>query len=199
MSSTPATQEVLPPLDWAAIRAAYCAGVIPIPRICEIYTVSRSAMMRRAMLENWERNMQAALTSEVRRQIFEGVASSDLEPHIQAQAQAIVQVISDHRGAVSSLRELVQDASSELKGIIEAARENRLDEKMPMLAILVGKGSISSAVDTLASATDKIVALERKLLGLDQMLPIGDNRSGKDAPSGVSVTVYLPDNNRESN
>lgn len=202
------SQEVLPPPDWTAIKTAYVSGVLPIATLCEVYSIPRAQLMRRALTEGWERNQQAALIAEVRRQVHEGIASDDLEPHVQAEAAAIVQVLSDHRGTARSLRSLIDEAADEIRNIMRAATEDQelepedqaaLARKMPMLSMLIGKGSLVSAIDTLTNAALKIVPLERSIMGIDAIMPNQTPAAGSAlSPSGVTVQVYIPDNNRSN-
>lgn len=187
-----------PPVDWQGVQAAYCAGVLPISRILEIYKISRPVLMGRASTESWERDLAGALRNEVRRQLVSGATDADLEPYLRAQAAAILRVVEDHRGTAADLRGVLSRVTREMMTLFELGPDEEGKIELPLhLALILGKSGVPAALDTLASALQRIVEMESKMLGLHKLFPEEPTKiavAGVD--SGTTVTVYLPDNNR---
>jgi len=177
--------------DWAAIREDYEAGVLPISTILRKYNVSRSALDRKRNRDGWNRQTNLLIKQEVMERLQTG------ENPIPAPDDVIARTAFEHvltvlnqRADIKKLRELVGKAAGKLEQIMDGS----LPEDEGASAI-VGRAGVVGAVDTLGSALQRLIPLERSALGIDLTQPSGDANLG--SGDGTSVTFYLPNNHRD--
>lgn len=201
------TAEPAKPIDWDAVKAAYCAGVMPIARILEVYGLNYAQLMRAAKVEYWERNLQGALHNEVKRQILAGETDADLEPHLKAQVAAILKVHEDHKGTASTLRETCQVIARELLAGLSGATDEVDDDGMPVplplkLRLIIGKQGLPAALESTVASLQRVMEMERRLWGIDKLFPneptqVNVNANGAAGAGGVAISIYIPDNGRD--
>lgn len=187
--------------DWVGAKAAYCAATMSIPRICQIYKVSRSALLKRAEEEAWERNLQGALLTEVRNRIASGIRDEDLEPYVKAQADVIAKVHESHRGTARTLHDIVSSVAEVMHQTIDAIRGGDPDpevvQELPLaFRLITGKLGIVGAIESLASSAQRITEMEIRLHGLDKLNP-PEKAEIQVAGGGASIAIYIPDNGRD--
>ena len=181
--------------DWEAIERDYRAGLLSVREIAASDgNVTEGAIRKRAKRDAWTRDLSAKIHAKADELVRTEVVrkpSTQLSPAserqiIEANAERIAQVRSEHRGDIRRGRELVLRLLAELEaetGDLEAFRnlglmlakpdEKGVDKLNEAYHKAISLPQRVSSVKGLTEALKNLVALEREAYGIG--LPAGEN------------------------
>jgi hypothetical protein len=116
-----------PDIDWEAVEREYRAGIKSVRVIATEYSVSHTAIQKRAKKYNWPRDLSAKIRAAAQAQLVasEAVANEVSKPNerdiIEANAAVQVAVVREHRKDISRIRGL----AARLMDDLETAVGNR--------------------------------------------------------------------------
>lgn len=193
--------------DWQQVELDYRTGVMSIGMVCRVHCISRQRLMDRVAVEGWSRDLMTQVRAEVNERLYMNRLQAEAEQdHISAAAQAMVDVIRNHRQDIGQLRETISQTVEQVNEVLNAEvmddgllDKSRVVARSVQASLLFGKTQgVVGALDTLASAMQRLVTLERQAFGMESIssatLPVvsaGDNPS-----TNPIVSIYLPDNHR---
>lgn len=167
-------------VDWERIRAEYEAGQLSTRELGRAFGTSEAAIRRRAKSHGWTRS----LAPKVRRAVRERLIRDDaVSPEVEAEvvetaAVRGVEVIRSHRRDIGQARDVagrmlleLDEATAnreQIEALIwdETAGDEDGKRRHAMLRA-VSLPSRASALQALAGALGRVVALERQAFGLD--------------------------------
>ena len=149
--------------DWEAIEREYRAGQLSIREIARQHGVSAPAILKRAKVNGWTRNMAQAVRNAVEAELVSTSVSSanPREPTDLKEAAARgVEVVIQHREMLSRLRGIFNETSRQL--------HQHLHEPSETAAIFQAKGDgVASLLTALSNSAQRIIPLERQAFNLD--------------------------------
>lgn len=199
-------------IDWERIELDYRAGVKTLRQIAEENDVTHGAINKRAKRDGWERDLSAKIVakaeslvskSEVSKQVSKDALVTE-RAVIEANAQAIADVILSHRKDIQRNRSLAGKMLSELEAqtndpeLFEQLAELMAEPDqsgVDKLNILYRKVlSLPSRIDSakkLAETMRVMVALEREAFGVGAEAPTKAETevSGEVRVSGLSEAL----------
>jgi len=148
-----------PPVDWEAIERDYRAGMMTLRQVGEIHGVTHGAINKRAKRDGWDRDLSAKIKAKAdslvsKQGVSKEVSKEELDTEkaiINANAQAITDIILSHRTGIRKLR-----------GIAEQLM-NRLEDEDSGIEF---PGKVS-ATKTLSETLKNLVGLERQAFNID--------------------------------
>jgi len=150
-------------IDWTTIERDYRTGLLSLREIAEPHGISETAVRKRAKRDNWDRDLEARIQAradalvrkaEVRDQVRNANLASDREI-IEANAERIAAVRSEHRKDIQNLRGIAERLISELH---QAEQDGTLYEQVRTLKALT-------------ETVESIVKMEREAYGIDKSTP----------------------------
>jgi hypothetical protein len=191
--------------DWGKIELDYRAGVLSINNICSSHSVSRTLLMAHVANNGWTRDLLSQVHAEVNERLYlNRRRETEIEDHISAAAEVLAEAIRTHRRDIGEMRGTFNQILALVKNVLESditedglISKNRVMIRAVEIALLFGKsqGAVG-AMDTLASAYQRIVALERQAYGIDGLASFAQTGEPGQLPA-ATVQVYLPDNHRD--
>lgn len=199
-------------IDWERIELDYRAGVKTLRQIAEENDVTHGAINKRAKRDGWERDLSAKIVAKAESLVSKAEVSKQVSKEalvteravIEANAQAIADVILSHRKDIQRNRSLAGKMLSELEAqtndpeLFEQLAELMADpdqsgvDKLNMLYRKVL--SLPSRIDSakkLAETMRVMVALEREAFGVGAEAPTKAETevSGEVRVSGLSEAL----------
>lgn len=199
-------------IDWERIELDYRAGVKTLRQIAEENDVTHGAINKRAKRDGWERDLSAKIVAKAESLVSKAEVSKQVSKEalvteravIEANAQAIADVILSHRKDIQRNRSLAGKMLSELEAqtndpeLFEQLAELMADpdqsgvDKLNMLYRKVL--SLPSRIDSakkLAETMRVMVALEREAFGVGVESPTKAETevSGEVRVSGLSEAL----------
>lgn len=99
-----------PPLDWEAIEREYRAGQLSLREIARQYKLTAPAIVKRAKIDGWKRNLAAAVRAETERRVVEvnaGVYAVNAREIVDAAVATNIAVVTGHRASLKRLIERI--------------------------------------------------------------------------------------------
>ena len=174
--------------DWEKIEFAYRAGVLSLREMARPYKVTEGAIRKRAKRDGWVRDLRAKIDARaeelvrkaaVRNEVRKGQEATERQV-IEANAEQIAKVRSEHRGDVGRLRSLGLTLLSELEGqsasledlsnlgeLLRAPDENGLDKLNDVYRKIISTPSRVDSAKKVAETLKHAIGLEREAYGLD--------------------------------
>ena len=199
-------------IDWERIELDYRAGVKTLRQIAEENDVTHGAINKRAKRDGWERDLSAKIVAKAESLVSKAEVSKQVSKEalvteravIEANAQAIADVILSHRKDIQRNRSLAGKMLSELEAqtndpeLFEQLAELMAEpdqsgvDKLNMLYRKVL--SLPSRIDSakkLAETMRVMVALEREAFGVGAEAPTKAETevSGEVRVSGLSEAL----------
>jgi len=181
-----------PAPDWERIEADYRAGVLSLREIAAPYKVTEGAIRKRAKRDGWARDLNAKIQAKaeelvrkeaVRSEVRSTQAISEREI-IEANAERIAQVRSEHRGDIRRMRDLALGLLSELEGqsadpallaqlgeMLRAPDDAGMDRLNDLYRKIISTPSRIDSAKKLAETLRHAIGLEREAYGLDAAAP----------------------------
>ena len=199
-------------IDWERIELDYRAGVKTLRQIAEENDVTHGAINKRAKRDGWERDLSAKIVAKAESLVSKAEVSKQVSKEalvteravIEANAQAIADVILSHRKDIQRNRSLAGKMLSELEAqtndpeLFEQLAELMAEPDqsgVDKLNILYRKVlSLPSRIDSakkLAETMRVMVALEREAFGVGAEVPTKAETevSGEVRVSGLSEAL----------
>mgnify|MGYP003605038336 CR=1 FL=1 len=199
-------------IDWERIELDYRAGVKTLRQIAEENDVTHGAINKRAKRDGWERDLSAKIVAKAESLVSKAEVSKQVSKEalvteravIEANAQAIADVILSHRKDIQRNRSLAGKMLSELEAqtndpeLFEQLAELMAEPDqsgVDKLNILYRKVlSLPSRIDSakkLAETMRVMVALEREAFGVGAEAPTKAETevSGEVRVSGLSEAL----------
>lgn len=189
--------------DWERVEADYRAGVLSTREIGVAHGVSHTAINKRAKAQGWTRDLSAkihqkaeALVSReaVSTQVSSGTQVSE-RVLIEANAQVIAQIRSQHRGDIGRARALCMTLLEELEGqtsrldllqklgdMLRAEDDNGVDRLNDLYRAVISLPERTKTMKALAETLKHLVGLEREAYGLATAPESGDKPN---VPAGL--------------
>lgn len=145
--------------DWEGVEREYRAGQLSLDEIGKMYGISKGRISQKAKAEGWKQDLSNRIKARaeaklnerlVKEKLNESFTSAPDIERVEAGAEAIASIITEHRGMSKRMRERVSKYEEELSTCGE-----ELGEKIKMLK-------------SLAETAKIIVNLERQSLGLKE-------------------------------
>ena len=197
-------------IDWERIELDYRAGVKTLRQIAEENDVTHGAINKRAKRDGWERDLSAKIVAKAESLVSKAEVSKQVSKEawvteravIEANAQAIADVILSHRKDIQRNRSLAGKMLSELEAqtndpeLFEQLAELMAEpdqsgvDKLNMLYRKVL--SLPSRIDSakkLAETMRVMVALEREAFGVESPAKAETEVSGEVRVSGLSEAL----------
>ena len=199
-------------IDWERIELDYRAGVKTLRQIADENSVTHGAVNKRAKRDGWERDLSAKIAAKADALVSKAEVSKQVSKEalvteravIEANAQAIADVILSHRKDIQRNRSLAGKMLSELEAQTDDPEMfEQLAELMATpdqsgvdkLNILYRKVlSLPSRIDSakkLAETLRVMIALEREAFGVDMAgsTKVETEVSGDVRVSGLSEAI----------
>ncbi|MDR3538790.1 MAG: hypothetical protein P4L71_20005 [Acetobacteraceae bacterium] len=153
-------------VDWEAVEREYRAGQLSAREIGRIHGVSHTAINRRAKTEGWVQNLsgrvrEAAEAKLVAAEVSSQVSAATTRETVETAAARVVQLVRSHRSDISALRAIVKRMVEGLARVAGGIPLQPGDD-----ALLGSRQGAIDGSDKLASALQRMVALERQAFGL---------------------------------
>ena len=200
------------PIDWEAVELHYRAGIRSLKDIGAEFGVSDAGIIKRAKRDDWERDLRAKIQAKAEAKVSASLVSAEVSVQtkvaerqlIEANAQAIADVILSHRKDIQRNRSLAGKMLSELEAqtndpeLFEQLAELMAEPDqsgVDKLNILYRKVlSLPSRIDSakkLAETMRVMVALEREAFGVGAEAPTKAETevSGEVRVSGLSEAL----------
>lgn len=147
-------------VDWEAIEREYRAGQLSVAEIARQHGITHPAILKRAKRDGWTRNLAARVREKVtERLVTEDVTAGNAQEVVDHAAARGVEVVRQHRRDIRSLNDLAERLRSKADALIE---------KVESLKDLT---DATSAIESLARTTSRLVPLERQAFSLDDARP----------------------------
>jgi len=194
--------------DWQQVELDYRTGVMSIGMVCRVHCISRQRLMDRVAVEGWSRDLMTQVRAEVNERLYMNRLQVEAEQdHISAAAQAMVDVIRNHRQDIGQLRETISQTVEQVNEVLNAEvmddgllDKGRVVARSVQASLLFGKTQgVVGALDTLASAMQRLVTLERQAFGMESIssatLPVVS--ATDTSSSNALIQITLPHNSRD--
>lgn len=181
-------------IDWETIERYYRFSTFSIRQIAKLCGVSEKTIRVRASKEKWTPTGRQLTQQELDKQTQRRIAGmaheeGELPPlpdgpdevAVALYSKGINAIVDRQTAQVTGLRESVDSVSAILKKHLASNQEEPDYKPDPRVAEIVGRGSISRTIQETVASADKLIVLERKILGLD------DQRGG---PGGAIDQEY---------
>ena len=157
-------------VDWECVEHDYRAGILSVREMASAYRVSHVAILKRAKKYGWERDLSAKIQAKAEAMVTSALVTGSVTDRellvterqiIEANAQRIAEVRSEHRTDISRAR-----------GIVRAL--------MCSLDAHGGELSLQQRADVakkLLEATRIVVQIEREAYGIDTAGPEDDGKA----------------------
>lgn len=193
--------------DWGQVELDYRAGVMSINNVCDTHGITRSRLMDKVAQEGWSRDLMSQVRAEVNERLYMARRHEErAKDHVTVAAQVMVDVIYRHRHDICHLRSTITKAFhgiNELMDMDITNEDGNIDKAELILrnvrsALLLGKTQgVVSALDTLASAYQRVITMERQAFGLDGLVSTSAYMQEESGPPAATVQLYLPVNHRD--
>lgn len=111
-------------VDWEGIERDYRAGLLTLRQIGEQHGVTHGAINKRAKRDGWDRDLSAKIKAKAESLVSKQGVSKEVSKEqkvseqaiIDANAQAITNVILSHRSGIGRLRAIAESLMEKLEG-----------------------------------------------------------------------------------
>jgi hypothetical protein len=176
--------------------------------ICHVHNIPRTRLLHKAAQEGWSRDLISQVRAEVNERLYVNRRGEvpDVRDNISSAAQVIVETIYQHRRDISDLRNTATKALDHVNALLDLDLESddgEIDKSQAILrqvqaGLILGKTQgVVGALDVLASAYQRIVAMERQAFGLEGLAAATPQIESEQSNPAATVQVYLPANHRE--
>jgi hypothetical protein len=176
------------PIDWEAVETDYRAGILSLREMAAAHGVSHVSIKKRADRDGWTRDLSAKIKAQadalVNRRVVTSLGNTERAVNdrlvIEANAERIAQVRSEHRADISRARRLALLLLGELEGVtenIELFRElgetlrseddKGADKRNDLYAKVIDLPSRVDSAKKLSETLKNLIALEREAYGLE--------------------------------
>lgn len=190
--------------DWEAIEREYRAGQLSVSEIGRQFSISHTAINKKAKAQGWTRSLAAKVKQVVSdRLVSDGVSSANARETVELAAARAVDVVRSHRKDISRTRDvaarLVEELDmatahrAEIAAEIEAftepgddaseAAKSRAEKRRSAMHRAVSLTARAGAMQSLAGAIKTIIQLER------QAFSIQTDADDEVVPVSVKVTI----------
>lgn len=173
--------------DWESIEADYRAGLLSTREIAAQHSISHTAINKRAKAEAWDRDLSAKIQAKAEALVSRRMVSIEVSRNpvsereiIEANAERIAQVRSDHRVDIGKARALATKLLAELEHqtdngelyeglaeLLDGTAEEDHRKRAEAFQRAMGLPSRTKTMKDLAETLRVLVALEREAYGLD--------------------------------
>jgi hypothetical protein len=177
--------------DWEAVEREYRAGQLSVREIGRLYSVSHTAINKKAKALGWTQNLAERVREEVsNRLVASEVSTANAKEAVDAAASRAVDVIRSHRHDIATGRDMIATLLSELSEatknrheIEEAIEDETADDDGPkrrnMMLKAVALPSRAAVMLSLSGAMRHLIGLERQAFNLgNDEAPKDDDKSG---------------------
>ena len=149
-----------PAVDWEGIERDYRAGLLTLRQIGEQHGVTHGAINKRAKRDGWDRDLSAKIKAKAESLVSKQAVSKEVSKErkvseqaiIEANAQAITNVILSHRTGIGRLRAIAESLMVKLE-----LPESEI--KFPDQV---------ASVKSLSETLKNLIGLERQAFNVDQ-------------------------------
>lgn len=191
-----------PAPDWERIEADYRAGLLSLREIAAPYKITPAAILKRAKRDGWERDLAAKIAAKAealvnKRAVNSAVnaaASVSERQIVEANAERIAQVRSEHRQDIGRLRTLALGLLGELEGqsadpalleqlgeLLRAPDDKGVDKLNDLYRKVISTPSRIDSAKKVAETLRHAISLEREAYG------IGDDKG--QPPESAEITI----------
>lgn len=157
--------DVKPATDWERIERDYRAGVKTLRQIADENGITHGAINKRAKRDEWSRDLSGKIAAKADELVSKGAVSKSVSTEtkvsdraiIEANAQAIADVVLHERRDVSIARGIVQKLFAELETQIDDG------EGLGLLGELMARSNEDGNTDRLSALYQKIIALPSRV------------------------------------
>jgi hypothetical protein len=191
-------------IDWDKVELDYRAGALSLGSICNFHNITRQQLMGKVSSGAWTRDLMSQVRAEVNERLFMSRQREEQgKDHVAIAAQVTIDVVMGHRRDIRHLREIFVKTLDRINEIVEVdlSDPSQLEDSAEVLrslnsrAILGRNQGVVGAIDTLASAYQRIIALERQAFGLDSLTTVSANVT--ETQPTATVQLFLPVNHRD--
>lgn len=168
-----------PATDWEAIEREYRAGQLSVSEIGRQFSVSHTAINKRAKKDGWTRNLAAKVREEVSaRLVSDQVSGANARAIVEQAAIRGVEIVRSHRQDISTARNIAgvlfsqlgefAETRAELEEAIDAetAKDENADRRNRMMKA-VSLPAHAVVLKDLSTTLKTLVSLERQAFNLD--------------------------------
>lgn len=176
-------------LDWEAIERDYRAGLLSTREIAGQHSISHTAINKRAKAESWDRDLSIKIKAKAealvsRRLVSIEVSKNNLATErqiVDAGAQRIADVRSEHRQDIERARSLCKSLLAELEAqtfdpamtaqlgeLMRAPNDDGVDKLNDLYRKIISTPGRIDSAKKLVEAMKSVVAMEREAFGLDK-------------------------------
>jgi hypothetical protein len=198
--------------DWERIERDYRAGVLSVREIAATAGISHTAIQKRAKAEGWERDLKAKVQARAdalvaKREVAKSVAAATAVTErviIEANAQVIAEVRSNHRVDIARARRLCMTLLAELEEqtanvpgleglgeLLRSENDKGVDKLNDVYRAVISLPERTKTMKALADSIKVLVGLEREAYGLETTA--GANTSVSAADVLAEIAANLPD------
>ena len=147
--------------DIERMEADYRSGVLSLDEVAKVHGITKATLIGHAKRRGWKRDIKqkALVLAEAKMQAEQAGESAGEQFVIEAQAQAIITVVREHKSTLNRLLKLVDRTVARIEQDLE---DPEADLKV---------GSVSSSLVNLSNAAARLIASEREAYGLDNKAP----------------------------
>ncbi|MGL6289251.1 MAG: hypothetical protein ACRC2H_01025 [Silanimonas sp.] len=147
--------------DIERMEADYRGGVLSLQEVANVHGISKATLIGHAKRRGWTRDIKqkALVLAEAKMQAEQAGDLNGEQFVIEAQAQAIITVVREHKGTLSKLRKLVDRTAA------------KIEEQLNSPDLEIKPSIMSGTLVNLANAAAKLISSEREAYGLDTHQP----------------------------
>jgi hypothetical protein len=188
--------EKRPPIDWEAIERDYAAGMLSVREVAKKFSISHTAIQKRAKEWNWSRDLSKKIKRAVARKLVaSSVATLNEKDIVEAEAATVASVQVLHRKDISKSQAIVE----KLRAQLDEALENReaIEEAIDKATVgedgkvkYAKRWSMKKAVSlpTHAGVLRDLAVAQKTLIGLErQAFNMGDDPE----PEGSKIVALI--------
>lgn len=175
-------------VDWDAVERDYRAGILSLREIASNQGITHGAINKRAKRDGWTRDLAAKIKAKADELVSREAVSTSVSTEkavtereiIEANAQRIAQVRSDHRGDIRRARTLsmalLEELEAQTKNVPELARlgeilrnenDNGQDKLNDVYMAVISLPERTKTLKALAESLKHLIGLEREAYGIN--------------------------------
>lgn len=191
-----------PAPDWERIESDYRAGVLSLREIAAANGITHGAVNKRAKRDRWSRDLAAKIKAKADELVSKQAVSTAVSTAraaterqiIEANAERIAQVRSEHRGDIQRVRSLALNLLGELEGqsanledlatlgeLLREPDENGQDRRNDLYLKIISTPSRIDSAKKVAETLKHAITMEREAYGLDDKKPV-------EPPGEITIT-----------
>lgn len=177
-------------IDWQAVERDYRAGVMSLREMAAAHGVSHVAIKKRADKEGWTRDLQAKIQAKADELVNRALVNTELTTAallserqiIDAGAQRIAQVRSEHRQDIGRSRTLSMSLLEELEAqtaqvpelaqlgaLMHSPDEKGIDKLNELYHKIISLPSRTKTMKDLSDTLKTLISLEREAYSIDSI------------------------------